>query len=443
MKLLPHQIEHTARIEESIRRNGVATDQSDPGLGKTAVASAVAARLCVPVVLVAPKPTLPAWRRFLDGFGVSALGLVNYEALKTGKTGLGRFELGRFQWTVPANTLVIFDEAGRCKGRKTQNAEMLIAAKRQRLKILLLSATAASDPLEMRAFGFALGLHGLHNYWPWAIANGCRKGRFGFEYAGGVSGLERLHRTIFHERRLGSRMRIADVPNFPLTQVCAEAVETGHAAEIQAIYDEMSRDLARADAMGDSERLVEIAEDLRAKAASHLTIHLRARQEIEALKIDAISTLARDGMDEGLSVAIFVNFEDTLRAIASRLKTTSVISGGQDDVARQRVIDDFQANHSRVVVCNIRAGGIGISLHDPTGAVPRLSLISPTFSAADLRQALGRVHRIGGARSIQQILFAAGTVEERACEAVASKLAHIDALNDGDLNPITKEPTHA
>lgn len=443
MKLLPYQVEHAARIEESIRRNGVATDQSDPGLGKTAIASAVAARICVPVVLVAPKPTLPAWRRFFEGFGVSALGLVNYEALKTGKTGLGRFELGHFQWTVPANTLVIFDEAGRCKGRKTQNAEMLIAAKKQRLKILMLSATAASDPLEMRAFGFALGLHGLHNYWPWAIANECRKGRFGFEYIGGVKGLERLHHTIFHERRLGSRMRIADVPDFPLAQVCAEAIETGHAVEIQAIYDEMSRDLARADAMGNSDRLVEIAEDLRAKAASHLTIHLRARQEIEALKIDAISTLARDGMEEGLSVVAFVNFEDTLRIIANRLKTNSIISGGQDDGDRQRVIDDFQANRSRVVVCNIRAGGIGISLHDPTGKVPRLSLISPTFSASDLRQALGRVHRIGGARSIQKILFAAGTVEERACEAVTSKLAHIDALNDGDLNPTSKEKSHA
>ena len=443
MKLLPHQVEHTARIEESLRRNGVASDQSDPGLGKTAVASAIAARLGVPVVLVAPKPTLPAWRRFFDGFGVTPLAVVNYEALKTGKTGIGRFGYGRFAWTVPSNTLVIFDEVGRCKGRKTQNCEVLIAAKRQRLKILMLSATAATDPLEMRAFGYALGLHGLHDFWPWAIANGCAKGRFGFEYMGGVRGLEKLHRIIFHERLLGSRMRIADVPDFPLTQVTAEAIETGYAAEIQAIYDQMSRDLVRADAMGDAERLNAIADQLRAKAASHLTIHLRARQEIEALKVDSILSLARDGMDEGLSVVIFVNYEDSLRALASRLKTTSVISGGQDDADRQRVIDDFQANRSRIVVCNIRAGGIGISLHDPTGAVPRLSLISPTFSAADLRQALGRVHRIGGARSIQKILFAAGTVEERACEAVASKLAHIDALNDGDLDPTTKKNKYA
>jgi hypothetical protein len=443
MKLLPYQIEHAARIEEAIRRSGVASDQSDPGMGKTAVACAVASRLGLPVVVVAPKPTLPAWRKFLAGFGVSALAVINYEALKTGKTGLGEFRGGRFNWTVPTNSLVVFDEVGRCKGRKTQNAEVLIAAKRQGLRILMLSATAASNPLEMRAFGFALGLHGLHDFWPWAIANGCRKGRFGFVYSGGVKGLERLHRTIFEVRRVGSRMRVADVPDFPQTQIEAQAIDTGHAAQIQAIYDQLAFDLARAEAIADAEEMARIAVDLKASRACHLTIHLRARQDIELLKVEAMASLARDGMEEGLSVALFVNFEETLRALSRKLETDSIISGGQDERTRQRVIEDFQANRSRVVICNIRAGGIGISLHDPQGVVPRLALISPTFSAADLRQALGRVHRLGGARSIQKILFAANTVEERACEAVAAKLARIDALNDGDLNPITQEYPHA
>jgi hypothetical protein len=76
---------------------------------------------------------------------------------------------------------------------------------------------------------------------------------------------------------------------------------------------------------------------------------------------------------------------------------------------------------------------VGVSLHDPTGGKPRLALISPTFSAQDLRQALGRVHRAGGAHSIQRIIFAAGTCEAAACAVVARKLAHIEMLNDGDL----------
>ena len=78
---------------------------------------------------------------------------------------------------------------------------------------------------------------------------------------------------------------------------------------------------------------------------------------------------------------------------------------------------------------------MGISLHDPTGQKPRLALISPTFSAIDLTQALGRVPRAGGARSRQIIVFADGTCENRTCEKVAEKCSNIALLNDGDLAP--------
>ena len=42
-----------------------------------------------------------------------------------------------------------------------------------------------------------------------------------------------------------------------------------------------------------------------------------------------------------------------------------------------------------------QAGGTGLSLHDVNGEHPRVSLISPSFSAIDLKQALGRIHRAG------------------------------------------------
>lgn len=63
-----------------------------------------------------------------------------------------------------------------------------------------------------------------------------------------------------------------------------------------------------------------------------------------------------------------------------------------------------------------------------------MTLISPGFSAVQLKQALGRVHRANArSKSVQRVVFAAGTVEEQACEAVRAKLANIALLNDGDL----------
>ena len=111
------------------------------------------------------------------------------------------------------------------------------------------------------------------------------------------------------------------------------------------------------------------------------------------------------------------------------------IRGGQFDLEREKAIEDFQSNRKRIMLCMISAGGVGISLHDETGDAPRVSIISPGFSAVELRQALGRIHRSGGkSPAIQYIVFADGTIEDTVRHAVRSKLNNLDLLNDGDLS---------
>jgi hypothetical protein len=440
MDLLPFQRIHAQRVIDSLRRHCTAIDASDPGVGKTYVASHVAKTTGLSLFVVAPKPVLPAWRKVSAAFGAPVTEITNYEQIRLGKTPHGRFEDTRFVWSVPPGTLLVFDEAQKCKARTTQNAEMLIAAKRQNIPTLLCSATAASNPLEMRAIGYALGLHRLHDYWPWALSHGVVKGQFGMEFNGNRDALERLHARIFSPGGPGSRLRIADIPEFPETQIIAEPVATGEERKIQRIYDQMARDLNKALAVEDHDELCDLAVRMDATKANHLTILLRARQQIEALKAKTIATMANDGADEGMSVAVFVNFDESIDEVARLLKTTCVIRGGQRDADREQAIRRFQTNQEKFIVANIRAGGVGVSLHDPTGGKPRLALISPTYSAQDLRQALGRVHRAGGAHSIQRIIFAAGTCEERACDAVATKLGHIDLLNDGDLQGQLRMP---
>ncbi len=431
--LLPFQKAHAEHVIDALRRHQAALDASDPGVGKTYVACHVSKTAGFSLLVVAPKPVLPAWRNVATAFDTPVLEITNYEQIRLGKTPYGRFVGDRFVWSVPPRTLLVFDEAQRCKSRTSQTAEMLMAAKRQGIRILLCSATAACNPLEMRAIGYALGLHRVHDYWPWAFAHGVEKGSFGMEFNGNLGALKRLHQQIFGPGGNGARLRIADIPDFPETQIIAEPVGTGAERQIQRIYDEMKEELNRALATEDHEELNDLADRMEATAANHLTILLRARQKIEALKAKTIATMAKDGRDEGMSVAVFVNFDETIDEVARLLGTRCVIRGGQRDSDREQAIRRFQSNQEDFIVCNIRAGGVGVSLHDPTGRKPRLALISPTFSAQDLRQALGRVHRAGGAHSIQRIIFAAGTCEAAACAVVAKKLAHIEMLNDGDL----------
>jgi superfamily II DNA or RNA helicase len=145
--------------------------------------------------------------------------------------------------------------------------------------------------------------------------------------------------------------------------------------------------------------------------------------------------MAEEAIADGMSVAIFVNFSETVRALSKRLDSTCIVWGENKGDERDRSIADFQSDKRRVIIINIKAGGAGLSLHDLNGNYPRMALISPTPSAVDLRQALGRVWRDGGkTKALQKIIFVANTVEEEVCEKVKFKLQALDTINDGDVS---------
>ena len=433
MNLLPHQEAHAQRLLAALREHGRAGDLSDPGTGKTAVAAWCAQQLGIPVIVVAPLATLPAWREMLEGFGVDDATVINYEGLRS-KRGAGIYDAKSKpfpRWLLSQPHLVIFDEAHRCKGRATQNTAAMIAATVDPMRhtVLVLSATLASSPLDMRASGAVLGCHRVRDWWQWCFRHGCVRGRFGVEFRGGVRELEKINRDL-ETRRIISRMRIAEIADFPETLIEAVTIDIGTAARrINAAYDVAQQAIQA------------VRERRETDSANALTEILRARQEAELAKVPAMVEMAEDAIAEGQSVALFVGFSDTVRALNVGLLQAAKIVGDQTPEERQHVVSQFQNNKTRVVICNIAAGGVGISLHDPSGRVPRLSIISPTYSAAELRQALGRVRRHGGAGSVQRIVFAAGTIEERVARAVRAKLARIDTLNDGDLLPMEEKVT--
>ena len=136
-----------------------------------------------------------------------------------------------------------------------------------------------------------------------------------------------------------------------------------------------------------------------------------------------------------------MNFTRTLEAISTKLNNRKdlrgligYVRGGQKDKDREQDIADFQADRKRIILANQAAGGIAIDLHDLNGNFPRQSILSPTFSAIQLLQAMGRIHRHGALTKCFQVLaYVAGTIEERAVSRVQGKLDNVSLLNDGDL----------
>lgn len=429
--LYDYQYDHTKILISDLMNNGAALDASDTGTGKTFCALEIAKYFNLIPIVITPKSVIPIWYKVAKTVGIKNIFVSNYEQFRIGKSEFLKViekedDKKDFIWQVSDKYILIWDEVHRAKNQKTQNAKMLLSAKNTGVKNLCLSATIADNPLQLYALGIILGLFSnAGEFWRWAFTRGVSKGWFGYEFTSSPETLNKIHRDIFPER--GHRIAIKDLGDkFPDNLIIVDTYDMNSAGnKIQNVYATMKEEL---------QRLSEIKKE---DGSSILTEVLRARQEIELLKVPTFVELAEDAIEEGSSVAIFVNFEETVIALKQKLKTDCILTGKITGEAREKNIEEFQSDRSRVIICNIRAGGVGVSLHDLNGIYPRISLISPTPSAQDLKQVFGRIHRAGGkSKAIQKIIFCAETIEESIAERVQEKMKNMDTINDGDLEAL-------
>ena len=432
VELYDYQKPHVDKLVRSLESYGVAKDASDTGTGKTYTACAVADRMVYTrIVVVCPKAVIPAWKKALalTKYDEKDIFVVNYEKLKTGNHALLIRKNKKFRWNTPRTTLIIFDEDHKLAGRLTLNARLLYQARTQRYDCMLLGATSFTSPLQMDAIGFALGLHrGYRNFTEWLSHVGCFKDIWGaWQNPKNLDEvLQKIHNYIYPHR--GARMLVDDIPDFPDNNILVDSYAVPNPVEVAKLYKEIEV------------KLTELKQTMTTDGDSVLTEMLRQRQQIELAKVPSLYDLARSDYASGKRVAIFVNFRDTQRVLRDRLKRyiplISEIHGDQTADERQRAIDLFQSNEHPVTIATISSGGVGISLHDEDGNFPRSSIICPSFSAVDLRQALGRIHRANSkSKSVQRIVLASNTIEERIATKLRGKLKALDTINDTDLSP--------
>jgi superfamily II DNA or RNA helicase len=443
-KLLPYQHSHADNIEYTLKRYGRALDLSQTGTGKSYVSSAVCAKLKLRPLVICPKSLVSMWPKVLKEFGVEPYGVANYEMLQFGNYFVNgtakkcpyvkRVEVNSddkdtiendfkskknedgkyytFEWTdLPSDMIVILDETHRCKNPRTFNSILLHNLSEKEVKILLLSATLADKPETFVLPAFVLRL-----------VDHVRKAKdLIYTLAKGYSNpMSGVHDVIFPE--YASRMRSRDVKGlFPDNRILADCYEMENAKEIEEQYMLIEEEIQKLKSKEDSSNCV-------------LAKILYARMRIEQLKIPTFVKMAKESLDNGNSVALFVNFTDTLKTIQKELNTKCVIYGQQSIEERDRSVRLFNQDKEHLIICNIRSGGVGISLHDTIGDFPRVSIISPSWSAQDILQALGRIHRANGKTPVvQKIVFCKNTIEEDICKKMSEKIKNIAQLNDGDL----------
>jgi superfamily II DNA or RNA helicase len=472
MSLLKYQIPHVNKMIRSLHIYNIAVDASDTGTGKTYCALSIAKMLNLKPLIICPKSVLTNWNRVATELDIEPLIITNYDIiiskmskkkqealLKTvdNKSHLyycykkyvrindkkkeeeydededededddkeqkqtddqtGVYVCETFEWKIPENTLIIFDEVHRCKSDKSLHYKLLISIKNyltSNIKCLLLSATIADKPRSFKSIAYLLDwITNPKSFNVWLKA------------ATAISGetqTKTINRTLF--RTHGSRIKITKLGDlFPQNSIQPECYDMDNAVEIEKEYENIKT-------------VINELREKKNKSNNILTQIIRSRQIIELLKIPSFCELINNHLENNYSVVIFVNFTETLNRLATFFKTKSVIHGNQNIKERTKIIDDFQANKTKLIIANIETGGVGISLHDIHGNHPRVSIISPSWSAQNTIQTLGRIHRADGKTpAIQKFVFCAGTLEDHICEKLKNKMDNLSMINDGILHP--------
>lgn len=440
-----------AKQTEVLRRERAFLQCSCTGAGKTYLACQTIRDLKVPTLVVCPKIARSQWREVIRGMGVGeyVLDVINPENLVTSKRNPWySHDEGWSERTPKGPALLVFDEIHRgCSGvykrsvgsgkrSGSGNKQVLMVARwvnksTPEHKVLAMSATPAESPLKMQLIGYLMGMHDFYvnSFYNWCRLHGCsyveknRAGQMALEFT--------KNRTKAREIMLGLRRDMGDrflsitpkdIPDFPeetVETVLVDLAERDHAALVRA-YEEMPANIK--DIRPGTDEMVKL---------------LRMRQQAEFAKAEVIAQMAVEAVEDGNSVFVCLNFTDARLRVENYLSKHAVpfanIYGGQNDRERQAGIDAFQDNRIHVMVGMSSACGVALSLHDVRHERPRVSLISPGYSCSELKQALGRIRRVGGTTATQRIVLAANSVEERVARAVNRKIDNLDALVDGDL----------
>lgn len=442
-------VDHLTRI---LPRQKCLIDASQPGYGKTYVSLFVAKAYNLRPLIVAPKSVLPAWEDAIHGVGVIPRDILNYEQVRTGKTPWMTWEKKKryAHWHLPAGTFLIMDEAHRYRGEWTLNSKMLIGARyameANHSRMILLSATLAEGPLQMRSIGYALGLFDDINYWHgWSMQHGAYKGKFRWDMRkGSEDKLVRIHKAIFP--KCGIAYRTDNLPGFPKTTIATMELPMASRESIQEGMKLMDQSRSKDQANADAKALRELKEEMEDAGwdmsdigggatgeVEPITELLRLRQETELRLVPELANRIQRTFKQGKSPVVFLNFRVAMDELQKRInRPMGLIDGSVTGSDRRELLDKFQVNSLDGMMIQSQAGGEGISAHDLSGR-PRETFISPPFSAINYIQILGRCPRAGALSDTHQnILVGEGsTLEAKIFKTLQQRINHMNLINYG------------
>lgn len=177
----------------------------------------------------------------------------------------------------------------------------------------------------------------------------------------------------------------------------------------------------------------------RASKAEAITTMMALWQAAGVAKIGATAEYVAGMVDQGEQVVVMAWHAEVIKGLAAAFAkakiNVGIIKGGLSAQAKADIVRAFQAGETQVLVGQIEAAGVGITLHKAANLV----FAQLPWSPGSMQQAADRIYRIGQTRNVtMHVLNAGGSIDERLWRVIQDKAALVDAINAG--RPVTIDP---
>lgn len=327
-------------------------------------------------------------------------------------------ELGKLKNQIDKSTVVIFDESHLLKNRESSRFKHSSEIMDKAAAVMYATATPGDKPLH--------------------IAHLVRAGVFG--NVGKTETYEKLGMRLVDQHVGGGRYQ-------KVWQIDPQVGYKEAARRLSGLFDQMTKDglmvkreLAMNNVQFQADRVVlrddehQAIQDVYEKKLQETASRafpkgnkavalMTARMAQEPYKIPATVAMVKEELAAGRSPIVFLGRVSDIGAegendgeekgeisygTAGKLKEALIAAGmSEEDIgelhgaatktadAKKKAMERFQAGKTRVLIATVQSGGTGINLDDTTGEHPRtVIMMTPPFTANDMAQAIGRVHRL-------------------------------------------------
>lgn len=135
-------------------------------------------------------------------------------------------------------------------------------------------------------------------------------------------------------------------------------------------------------------------------------------------KVEQAVEFARMFLESGKPLILFCSYHEIVDELKKAFPQAVTVTGRDSQTAKQAAVDSFQNGKSQLIICSIKAAGVGLTLT----ASSNVAFVEFPWTYADCQQCEDRAHRIGQKDNVTcYYLIGRHTIDHRLYELIHTK----------------------